>query len=236
MAPCKPGKEKNKSGRCVKKCDRRTEIRGPDGRCVVMKKPRKTGFILNPASNRYVSRDGPTGLFLRGKGPDPRTSTTTKKKSPRPKAKPTPKPKAKPTPKPKAKASPKPKAKPAPKPRAKPAQKPNVNPTPTPRQPSRPSSNPSLPNGQTHPDRVKPKKFKNVDPNQMETYIDPPPVHGTPEYQNGQRVYREYICTKPWNRQAPGFHVRDMVKSCTKVKKGTGDYFNRDHCNVACQK
>ena len=106
MAPCKPGKEKNKKGRCVKKCHR-TEIRGTDGKC---KKPRKTGYILNPASNRYVSRDGPTGLFLRGKGPDPRTASRNKKGARKPKATP----RAKPAPKPTAH-----------KPRAKPSSTPN---------------------------------------------------------------------------------------------------------------
>lgn len=127
MAPCKPGKEKNKNGRCVKKCDPRTEIRGPDGRCKVIHKPRKTGYILNPASNRYVSRDGPTGRFLRGKGPDPRTSPPPKKKTPKPKA----------PPKQRAKQ----RAKPAPKPRAKPSSGPNPNPKPKPKKRSKSSGN-----------------------------------------------------------------------------------------------
>ena len=99
-----------------------------------------------------------------------------------------------------------------------------------------PSPSPSLPDGQTYPGRVRPREFKPVDPTRQEAYIHPPPVHGTPEYQKGERVYRDYICTKPWNKNAKGFKYSDRVKSCTKVARGTGDYFNRDHCNVACQK
>ncbi|AAR26949.1 FirrV-1-D7 [Feldmannia irregularis virus a] len=33
---------------------------------------KKAGYILNPSTGRYVKKNGATGLFIRGLGPDPR--------------------------------------------------------------------------------------------------------------------------------------------------------------------
>ena len=35
-------------------------------------------YVLNPKTNRWVQQDGPTGLFLRGLGPDPSAKTRPK--------------------------------------------------------------------------------------------------------------------------------------------------------------
>lgn len=121
-----------------------------------------------------------------------------------------------------------------------------------PRPPAPPSQDPQLPDGFSHPRRKTPAQFQEVDPTRQKAYQWPPKVHSTTRYRkgelrneeefvNGDRVYRNWICVQPWTRywdeDAKEWKIpkKDLLKSCIRVKKGTGDYFDRDSCNTACK-
>ena len=76
---CKEGKEKNKNGRCVKKCRDLFE-RNSAGKCKKVKtqkvKTPPPGYILNRLTNRFIKEDGPTGKYILWGGPKPRSMGT----------------------------------------------------------------------------------------------------------------------------------------------------------------
>ena len=76
---CKEGKEKNKNGRCVKKCRDLFE-RNSAGKCKKVKtqkvKTPPPGYILNRLTNRFINEDGPTGKYFAWGGPKPRSMGT----------------------------------------------------------------------------------------------------------------------------------------------------------------
>ena len=67
---CKEGKEKNKNGRCVKKCRDLFE-RNSAGKCKRVTPP--YGYMLNLLTNRFIRINGPTGEYIRGVSPKPRS-------------------------------------------------------------------------------------------------------------------------------------------------------------------
>ena len=67
---CKEGKEKNKNGRCVKKCRDLFE-RNSAGKCKKVTPP--YGYMLNLLTNRFIRINGPTGEYIRGVSPKPRS-------------------------------------------------------------------------------------------------------------------------------------------------------------------
>ena len=69
VTKCKEGKEKNKNGRCVKKCRDLFE-RNSAGKGKKVKTP-PPGYMLNLLTNRFVKIDGPTGKYLLGRGDPP---------------------------------------------------------------------------------------------------------------------------------------------------------------------
>ena len=76
---CKEGKEKNKNGRCVKKCRDLFE-RNSAGKCKKVKtqkvKTPPPGYILNRLTNRFIKEDGPTGKYILWGGPKPKSMGT----------------------------------------------------------------------------------------------------------------------------------------------------------------
>ena len=76
---CKEGKEKNKNGRCVKKCRDLFE-RNSAGKCKKVKtqkvKTPPPGYILNRLTNRFIKEHGPTGEYIAWGGPKPRSMGT----------------------------------------------------------------------------------------------------------------------------------------------------------------
>ena len=76
---CKEGKEKNKNGRCVKKCRDLFE-RNSAGKCKKVKtqkvKTPPPGYMLNRLTNRLIKDNGPTGNYIIRGGPKPRSMGT----------------------------------------------------------------------------------------------------------------------------------------------------------------
>ena len=81
---CKEGKEKNKNGRCVKKCRDLFE-RNSAGKCKKVKtqkvktqkvKTPPPGYMLNLLTNRLIKDNGPTGNYIIRGGPKPRSMGT----------------------------------------------------------------------------------------------------------------------------------------------------------------